>query len=167
MNQIDLVNASTIRELRLPLILHLRQLIELCSLQKIKLGLNYESLLPTSVSLDDLKLKFCLSPLQLTHLINKNHFNTEQLSIIERNIKQQQHVQSQQFRLNEPQLVYLFHNRHVSQNRTAVGLSSSQLIALFLLNRSSLTLTHQQVEQLARMQSKELSSSILINLAFQ
>ncbi|CAF0888177.1 unnamed protein product [Adineta ricciae] len=156
--QNDLVNTSTNRELRLPLVLNLHQLIELCSLQKIELDLKHKPFLPTlsPVSLNDPKLKFCLSPVQLTHLINKNHLNMEQLSIIERNMKKEQQTQSRQFRLNEPQLAYLFHNRRVSQNRTTDGLSASQFIALYLLNQSSLTLMHQQIEQLARMQNMSL-----------
>ena len=168
-NQIDLAAALTNRELRLPLVLHLHQLIELCSLQKIKLDPNYEPSVTTSspVSLNDPKLKFCLSSAQLTHLINKNQLNMKQLSIIERNMKKEQQVQSQQFCLNAPQLAYLFHNRRVSQTRTSAGLSASQFLALYLLNQSSLTLTHQQIEQLARMQSKELSSWISTNLSFQ
>ncbi|CAF1222036.1 unnamed protein product [Adineta ricciae] len=157
-NQIDLVNTSTNRGPRLPLVLHLHQLIELCSLKKIKLDPNYEPSLPTSssVSLNDPKLKFCLLSVQLTHLINKNNWNMEQLSTIQRNMMKEQQVESRQFRLNAPQLAYLFHNRRVSQNLTTDGLSASQFLVLYLLNQSSLTLTYQQIEQLARMQSMSL-----------
>lgn len=140
------------QEQYLSLVLHLHQFIELCGQQGISMErLVHKISAAQNPSLfDRSKFKLNLSHLQIASLINKNQFNIKKLSVM------QQHMQAQAFRLNTSQLAYLFHNRRIIQNHTIGGLSASQLIALYVLYQSSFSLTYQQIEQLALIQSERI-----------
>jgi hypothetical protein len=134
---------------QLPLVLQLDQLIELCHQQKIDINKF------TNNEASRLKVKFTLLPSQIAHLIHQNNFDIKKLITIEQHLKTQD-IQDQQFRLNSSQLAYLFANHRIDQSNEDVGLSVAQFIGLYVLQQQSneISLTYQQIKQLAQMQSK-------------
>lgn len=148
-------SVSLIAQEQIPLVLHLDQLIELCQQQKIDIDKFFEKEinLQNSLSSDDTKFNFSLSSSQIAYLIHQNQFDMKKLLFMEQNLKRQ----NKQFRLNSSQFAYLYANYRITHSHDSVGLSAAQLIGLYMLQQKSLfSLTYQQIEYLALLQSKEL-----------
>ncbi|CAF0769866.1 unnamed protein product [Adineta steineri] len=169
--QIDMMNWLSLspnfpfKQQQLPLILHLNQLIELCNQQHINIDklLNNQTDLQNSLSPVNPNFEFTFSPSQIAYIINQHNFDIKKLLAVQQNLKKQD-SQTQQFHLNISQLAYLFLNRHIIHSHEIVGLSASQLIALYMLPQSPIqddqtsffSLTYQQIKQLALMQNMSL-----------
>ncbi|CAF3800448.1 unnamed protein product, partial [Adineta steineri] len=165
MNWLSLNPNVSFKQQQLPLILHLNQLIELCNQQHINIDklLNNQTDLQNSLSPVNSNFEFTFSPSQIAYIINQHNFDMKKVLAIQQNLKKQD-SQTQQFHLNISQLAYLFVNRHIIHSHEIVGLSASQLIALYMLQQSSIqddqtsffSLTYQQIKQLALMQNMSL-----------
>ncbi|CAF1576332.1 unnamed protein product, partial [Adineta steineri] len=165
MNWLSLNSNFSFKQQQLPLILHLNQLIELCNQQHIDIDklLNNQTDLQNSLSPVNSNFEFTFSASQIAYIINQHSFDMKKVLAIQQNLKKED-SQTQQFHLNISQLAYLFVNRHIMHSHEIVGLSASQLIALYMLQQSSIqddqtsffSLTYQQIKQLALMQNMSL-----------
>lgn len=155
-------STASLEQQQLPLILNLDQFIELCDQLKIDINKLFENkaVLQKSSLIDGFPSKFNLTPAQISYLINQAKFDIKKLITIEQNLKKSG-MQAKRFRLNSSQLAYLFVKQHIVHDQNITGLSTAQLIALYVLQQQSIkdeqmslfSLTYQQIQQLALSQS--------------
>ena len=143
-----------------PLALRLDQLLELSHQLKIDLEklLSNRATLQKSPFVDS--IKFTLTPAQIAYMMNQANFDIDTLKTVEHNLKHggEEH---QRFHLNSSQLAYLLANRRTIGMQNITGLSASQLLGLYVLQRQSVTderkysflLTYEQIKQIALLQS--------------
>jgi hypothetical protein len=155
-------STAPLEQQQLPLVFDLDQFIELCDQLKIDIDklLDNKAVSQKSSLIDSSKSKFNLTPVQIAYLINQARFDIKKLISIEQNLKKSG-TQAKQFHLNSSQLAYLFANQRIIHHQNIAGLSTAQLIALYVLQQqsikdeatSSFSLTYQQIKQLALSQS--------------